>query len=141
MNFHLLAKMVGLLLTLESVAMLACGVFAWFDYVDESHAAVMPMFTAAGLTFIAGILLVIFGMGAWFLIYTVNNPSEEEIARAERLVAKWRGRKRKAGPAKPWSARRSWDCCREPRASQEDRSCSRIRRHRAHFVFPETARW
>ena len=65
MNFRLLAKMVGLLLTLESVAMLACGVFAWFDYVDASHAAVTPMFTAAGLTFIAGILLVIFGMGKY----------------------------------------------------------------------------
>jgi trk system potassium uptake protein TrkH len=65
MNFRLLAKVLGLLLTLESAAMAACGVFAWFDYVDPSRAAVSPLFTAAALTFIAGILLVIFGMGKY----------------------------------------------------------------------------
>ena len=87
MNFRLLAKMVGLLLTLESVAMLACGVFAWFDYVDASHAAVTPMFTAAGLTFIAGILLVIFGMGKYERI-----PRREGVV----IVSEVFGRK---GPA------------------------------------------
>ena len=65
MNYRLLAKVLGLLLTLESVAMAACGLFAWFDYVDPSKAAVYPLFTAAGLTFIAGILLIIFGIGRY----------------------------------------------------------------------------
>lgn len=65
MNFRLLAKVLGLLLTLESVAMAACGVFAWFDTMDPDRAAVFPLFTAAVLTFVAGILLVIYGMGRY----------------------------------------------------------------------------
>ena len=40
MNFRLLAKVLGLLLTLESVAMAACGVFAKYD--SEGAAAVGP---------------------------------------------------------------------------------------------------
>ena len=65
MNFRLLAKVLGLLLTLESVAMAACGVFAWFDPVTGGRVALYPLFTGAALTFIAGILLVIVGIGRY----------------------------------------------------------------------------
>lgn len=63
MNFRLLAKVLGLLLTLESVAMAACGTFAALDFVEPEGSATVPLFVASGLTFTAGILLVIFGIG------------------------------------------------------------------------------
>ncbi|NNC88333.1 MAG: TrkH family potassium uptake protein [Akkermansiaceae bacterium] len=63
MNFRLLAKVLGLLLTLVSVAMGSCGVFAMLDPVEPEGTAVVPLFTASALTLIAGILLVIFGIG------------------------------------------------------------------------------
>jgi trk system potassium uptake protein TrkH len=65
MNFRLLAKVLGLLLTLESVAMGACGLFARFDSSGGSGAAVFPLFTGAAVTFMAGILLVIVGIGKY----------------------------------------------------------------------------
>jgi len=63
MNFRLLAKVLGLLLTLESVAMVACGVFANFDPNDELGVAVLPLMIAGGITFLAGIVLIIIGWG------------------------------------------------------------------------------
>ncbi|MDA0766897.1 MAG: TrkH family potassium uptake protein [Verrucomicrobia bacterium] len=63
MNFRLLAKVLGLLLTLESLAMVVCGCFAILDPVEATTSAVAPLMTAGGLTFMAGVILVICGMG------------------------------------------------------------------------------
>lgn len=63
MNYRLLAKVLGLLLTLESIAMIGCGIFAWLDPVEAGHAALTPLMTGGTMTFVAGILLVIFGIG------------------------------------------------------------------------------
>lgn len=65
MNFRLLGKVLGLLLVLESFAMVACGCFGILDPVKAEVSSVSPLLTAGGLTFIAGILLVIFGMGKY----------------------------------------------------------------------------
>ena len=68
MNYRLLAKMLGLLLSLESVAMSACGLYGLFadgaGEVPENEIG-HPLFIAAALTFVAGVLLVIFGMGRY----------------------------------------------------------------------------
>lgn len=63
MNYRLLSKVLGLLLTLESVAMMACALFAKFDEVQDRGSAVTPLMAAGGLTFIAGIILVVIGLG------------------------------------------------------------------------------
>jgi len=63
MNFRLLAKVLGSLLTLESVAMAGCGVFANFDPVTDRGTAVVPLMAAGGITFVAGIVLVLLGIG------------------------------------------------------------------------------
>ena len=61
MNFRLMAKVFGWLFTLESVAMVACGVFAYYDPVDPHGAGVMPLMIAGGITFLAGIILMVSG--------------------------------------------------------------------------------
>jgi trk system potassium uptake protein TrkH len=63
MNFRLLAKVLGLLLTLESVAMAACGVFAHFDPVSVREEAALPLMAGAGITFLVGIILIVIGWG------------------------------------------------------------------------------
>jgi len=65
MNFRLLAKVLGLLLTLESLAMVVCGCFAILDPVATEKLAVAPLMTAGVLTFMAGVILVICGMGKY----------------------------------------------------------------------------
>ena len=55
MNFRLMAKVFGWLFTLESVAMVACGVFAYCDPVDTHGAAVMPLMVGGGIRFLEGI--------------------------------------------------------------------------------------
>ncbi|MED5418717.1 MAG: TrkH family potassium uptake protein [Verrucomicrobiota bacterium] len=61
MNFRLMAKVFGWLFTLESVAMVACGVFAYYDPVDPHGAGVMPLMIAGGITFLTGIILLVSG--------------------------------------------------------------------------------
>ena len=63
MNFRLLARVLGLLLTLESVAMAACGLFAYFDPMDELGAGVLPLMAAGGMTFLVGMVLFLLGRG------------------------------------------------------------------------------
>lgn len=65
MNFRLLAKMLGLLLTLESLAMVVCGCFAILDPVESDVSAVSPLMTAGVVTLIAGVLLIISGLGKY----------------------------------------------------------------------------
>lgn len=67
MNYRLLAKMLGLLLSLESVAMSACGLYGVFSNGERTATDGVghPLFVAAALTFIAGVLLVIYGMGRY----------------------------------------------------------------------------
>ena len=57
----MMAKVFGWLLTLESVAMVACGVFAYCDPLDTHGAAVMPLMVGGGITFLAGIILMVSG--------------------------------------------------------------------------------
>ncbi len=61
MNFRVMARVLGWLFTLESVAMVACGVFAYYDPVDQQGAAVMPLIVAGGITLLAGVVLAFVG--------------------------------------------------------------------------------
>lgn len=63
MNFRILAKFLGALLLLESVAMAACGVFAWLDSVPGDEAAMVALFLSAGVAVVAGALLMVCGIG------------------------------------------------------------------------------
>ncbi|MFP6866492.1 MAG: potassium transporter TrkG, partial [Roseibacillus sp.] len=63
MNFRFLAKALGLLLTLESVAMTVCGVFAHYDPISVREGAALPLLAAAGITFVVGIILIVIGWG------------------------------------------------------------------------------
>jgi len=51
MNFRILAKFLGALLILTSIAMLACGIFAVLDTVSGESAAVSSLFLSAGIVF------------------------------------------------------------------------------------------
>ena len=60
MNFRILAKFLGALLLLESMAMAVCGVFAWLDNAsssDDPH----PIYYAALITAGVGVLLLLIG--------------------------------------------------------------------------------
>jgi len=60
MNFRILAKFLGALLFLESLAMAACGGFAWLDSAscpDDPH----PLFYSALITTGFGVLLMLIG--------------------------------------------------------------------------------
>lgn len=63
MNFRILAKFLGALLLLESVAMAACGVFAWLDSVPGDVGAMHALFLSAGITALVGVLLLVCGLG------------------------------------------------------------------------------
>ncbi len=63
MNFKLLGKLLGILLLLESVAMMACGVFAYFDQSPHHEDATMALMTSSGLTAFIGVLLCLSGLG------------------------------------------------------------------------------
>ncbi len=63
MNFRILAKILGLLLLLQSVAMLFCLLFTHLDHGAAAKSAAEALLISAGLTAIAGILLVLMGMG------------------------------------------------------------------------------
>ena len=63
MNYRILAKVLGLLLLLLSVSMFGCGVFARLDPVAGDREAMLALFTAAGVTLLAGGILVLSGLG------------------------------------------------------------------------------
>lgn len=63
MNFRILAKFLGALLILTSIAMLACGIFAVLDTVSGESAAVSSLFLSAGIVFLSGVLLMLCGIG------------------------------------------------------------------------------
>lgn len=63
MNFRILAKILGLLLVLLSMSMVACGIFAHFDEVPHTDDGVVALFTSAGVTMLAGGVLVFSGLG------------------------------------------------------------------------------
>ena len=50
MNFYLISRILGLLLALEAVAMVFCGLFAKFDFVLGDHEAASMLFLSAGIT-------------------------------------------------------------------------------------------
>ena len=62
MNFRILAKVLGLLLLLLSVSMGVCGLFAKLDRVEGDQEAIIALFTASGVTLLAGGILVLFGL-------------------------------------------------------------------------------
>lgn len=61
MNFRILAKFLGALLLLESMAMAACGVFAWLDTASAGDDPT-PLFLSALIVCAAGALLVLAGL-------------------------------------------------------------------------------
>jgi len=63
MNFRILAKVLGLLLLLLSVSMSICAVFAKLDPLAAELNATWALFTSAGVTFLAGAILILTGLG------------------------------------------------------------------------------
>ena len=63
MNLRILAKFLGALLLLESMAMIACALFAWFDPVAGDEPARDALLLSAGVAAIGGALLMVSGIG------------------------------------------------------------------------------
>ncbi len=63
MNFRILAKFLGALLLLVSIAMAACGVFAQFDVVDEIGSAARSLYLSAMIVAVLGVSLMLCGIG------------------------------------------------------------------------------
>lgn len=63
MNFRILAKVLGLLLVLNSLAMFACGTFARLDVVAGDEEAMVALFISGLVTLAAGGLLAVVGRG------------------------------------------------------------------------------
>lgn len=61
MNFRILARFLGALLLLESMAMSSCGIFAWLDSASELDDP-RPLFLSAIITALGGGLLMLGGM-------------------------------------------------------------------------------
>lgn len=63
MNFRILAKFLGALLILTSVAMAACGLFAYLDPVTDESEAIFSLFLSSGVVLAGGSLLMVCGIG------------------------------------------------------------------------------
>ena len=63
MNYRILAKFLGALLLLQSLAMIGCGIFAWADSAAENGAAGNALFLSAAIVAIGGMLLMFCGIG------------------------------------------------------------------------------
>jgi trk system potassium uptake protein TrkH len=63
MNFHILAKFLGALLLLQSIAMAACGGFAWLDVADGNAAAARALFLSSGIVVLLGGVMMVYGIG------------------------------------------------------------------------------
>ncbi|HAO96967.1 MAG: hypothetical protein CMP26_14185 [Roseibacillus sp.] len=61
MNFRVMARVLGVLFTLESVAMLVCGLFAYLDPHDAGSRGLMPLLVAAGVSCLLGLILILSG--------------------------------------------------------------------------------
>lgn len=61
MNFRVMARVLGVLFTLESVAMLVCGLFAYLDPHHVGSRGLMPLLVAAGVSFLLGLILILSG--------------------------------------------------------------------------------
>ena len=56
-----MARVIGVLFTLESVAMLVCGLFAYLDPHDAGSRGLMPLLVAAGVSCLLGLILILSG--------------------------------------------------------------------------------
>lgn len=63
MNFRILAKILGALLLLESMAMVACGVFTVIDPLRSSESSPQSLFLAAAITAGVGGTMMLLGLG------------------------------------------------------------------------------
>ncbi|MBK1789957.1 TrkH family potassium uptake protein [Persicirhabdus sediminis] len=63
MNLKILAKTLGALILLEAMAMIICGLFAYFDTVAGDEGAMAALFMSAGICIMGGIVLMLFGVG------------------------------------------------------------------------------
>ncbi|NWK56016.1 TrkH family potassium uptake protein [Verrucomicrobiaceae bacterium N1E253] len=61
MNFRILGRFLGALLLLESIAMAACGLFAWIDSLSHDDDP-YPLFLAAMITAAGGAMLMLGGI-------------------------------------------------------------------------------
>jgi trk system potassium uptake protein TrkH len=61
MNPHLVARITGILLLLEAVAMMICGFFARFDVVAGDEEAMAALFQSAGITGAVAAVMIISG--------------------------------------------------------------------------------
>ena len=62
MNFFLIARILGLLLALEALTMVACGLFAKFDIITGDHEAASALFLSAAITGGFALLAIIPGI-------------------------------------------------------------------------------
>lgn len=65
MNRRLVTRITGILLLLEAVAMVACGLFARLDVVAGDHEAMLALFQAAGITGALAVGMIV--AGGWQL--------------------------------------------------------------------------
>tara|TARA_B100001093_G_scaffold491387_1_gene531389 strand:+ start:4908 stop:6374 length:1467 start_codon:yes stop_codon:yes gene_type:complete len=56
-----MARVLGVLFLLESVAMLVCGVFAYLDPHEPDGRGLMPLLVAAGVSLLLGLVLIVSG--------------------------------------------------------------------------------
>lgn len=63
MNLRILAKFLGALFLLESVAMAVCGFFAYWDCVPGDEGAMRSLFLSGGIVAMLGALLMVSGHG------------------------------------------------------------------------------
>lgn len=63
MNFRILAKFLGALLLLVSIAMAACGLFAKLDVTDGNEAAAKSLFLSAFIVAALGGVMMLLGIG------------------------------------------------------------------------------
>lgn len=63
MNFRILAKFLGALLLLVSIAMAACGLFAKLDVTDGNEAASKSLFLSAFIVAVLGGVMMLLGIG------------------------------------------------------------------------------
>lgn len=65
MNFPIVSRVIGILLVLEAMAMVGCGLFAWLDVVPGDGRDMPALFQAAGITALAGVVMA--SAGGWKL--------------------------------------------------------------------------
>tara|TARA_B100000927_G_scaffold82447_2_gene66021 strand:+ start:4847 stop:6328 length:1482 start_codon:yes stop_codon:yes gene_type:complete len=61
MNFRVMARVLGVLFTLESMAMLICGLFAYLDPYEGGSRGLIPLLVAAGVSLLLGLILIFTG--------------------------------------------------------------------------------